>query len=303
MKECSLKVCLSCGKCNGIWFNPKGWWTPAIDVSNIMTFDDLNHYKQCFSRDKGKNYGPTDDCALKFEHTVLDNRRNFKLKSFEDFVELYNFCQENNWQFVNMYGSSYFLNKNMEKDKTETFISFRKYLFSTEAYITGKFGKVVSNMEDMSFSKSFESIEENKSTWLSKFAKRRTGEIEKIDKVERHRIVFPVAGVTFEDRQEKIKNLSYIFNSGKRMEVEFEPEPDNAYDKNAIKVNVLNNGVREHIGYVPKTLNKDQDNESKIENFNAMIFDILDNIERAETSWVGEKNGNYGVRVVCYEKN
>ena len=202
-----------------------------------------------------------------------------------------------------MYGNSYFLSKKTEENNRKTFISFKNYLFSTDAYIMGEFGKVRANVEDMTFSKSFESINKNKSTWLSKFAKRRNGEIEKIEKVERHRIVFPVAGVTFENRQETIKNLSHIFNSGKRIEVEFEPEPNNIYDKNAIKVNVLNNGVKEHIGYVPKTLNKDQDNESKIENFNEMIFGILDNIERAETSWVGEKNGNYGVRVVCYEKN
>ena len=86
------------------------------------------------------------------------------------------------------------------------------------------------------------------------------------------------------------------------MRVEFEPEPENIYDSNAIKVLVLNNGKKEFVGYVPKTLNKDQDNESKIENFNAMIFNIIENIEKAETSWIGEKNGNYGIRVVCYEK-
>ena len=156
--------------------------------------------------------------------------------------------------------------------------------------------------QEMKFVKHFETIDYKKELWLNKFSKKRKSVEEKQSYEKKHKIVFPVAGVTFEERQEKIKSLSSVFNSGKRMEVEFEPEPTNIYDSNAIKVLVLNNGKKEFVGYVPKTLNKDQDNESKIENFNAMISNIIENIEKAETSWIGEKNGNYGIRVVCYEK-
>lgn len=70
---------------------------------------------------------------------------------------------------------------------------------------------------------------------------------------------FYVAGVTFENRQETLKKLEeeYYTASTKRM-AKFIPEPENEYDKNAIKVEVeLNEDNWACIGYVPKTINQD----------------------------------------------
>lgn len=301
MKDCSLKICLNCENCKVIQLNRKGWWSPLNISFNMATFGEP--FKTCFLGCKGQEYGPTEHCVFKFEHTVLDNRKNFKLNTFEDFIEVYEYIQENKLSFIQSGDYSFSIRKDVNFDPSYNFYTFKMFLFSTEAYKNGNFGKVLLDMEERKFIKSFTKINESKSAWLDRFAKKRTGNTEEKPKERKHRIVFPVAGVTFENRQEKIEKLANIFNSGKRMEVEFEPEPENSYDKNAVKVLVLNNGNKEFVGYVPQTLNKDQDNESKIENFNKMISDIINNIERAETSWIGEKNGNYGIRVVCYEKN
>lgn len=66
------------------------------------------------------------------------------------------------------------------------------------------------------------------------------------------RVVYTkVAGVTFEYRQETIGQLSG------REPVRLEPEPDNKYDPNAIKVMVaVDVGDVQCIGYVPKDLAK-----------------------------------------------
>ena len=301
MKDCSLKICLNCEMCDRISVNTKGWWHPFKKFS----LSD-NTLSNCFSHEKGENYGPTDICPYKFEHTVLGERKGFKLNSFEDFNELYEAIKDNNFLMENDYHGSYSFVKrtNLNKDVSRiiNFGCFRRLLFSTNDYLLGNFGKILIDEQEMKFVKHFETIDYKKELWLNKFSKKRKSVEEKQSYEKKHKIVFPVAGVTFEERQEKIKFLSSVFNSGKRMEVEFEPEPTNIYDSNAIKVLVLNNGKKEFVGYVPKTLNKDQDNESKIENFNAMISNIIENIEKAETSWIGEKNGNYGIRVVCYEK-
>lgn len=292
MKDCSLKICCNCGECNKISITRKGWWFPV----------SYEIKEPCFSINNGSEYGPTDNCQLKFEHLVLDKRIGFKLNTFEDFNDLYKYLRENEISFKNPFGAGFYINKNNKFYEEENYLNFKKLIKNTQFYQEGV-DKILFDDKGFNFVKETERISDNKINWLVKFAKKRICPDEFENKKEaKHKIVFPVAGVSFEDRQEKIKRLSTVFNSGKRMEVEFIPEPENQYDKNAIKICVLNNGVSEFVGYVPKTLNKDQDNENKIEDFNSMIFSILDNIESAETSWIGEKNGNYGMRIVCYEK-
>lgn len=68
---------------------------------------------------------------------------------------------------------------------------------------------------------------------------------------------FYVAGVSFEGRQEYLERLEseYLTASTKKL-VEFEFEPDNPFDENAIGVYV-DLPERTKIGFVPKDLNKD----------------------------------------------
>jgi len=64
-----------------------------------------------------------------------------------------------------------------------------------------------------------------------------------------HRVVMcRIAGVTFEGRQEKIARLHG--NEPCRIE----PEPDNPYDPNALKVMIASDEGPTHVGYVPRNL-------------------------------------------------
>jgi single-stranded-DNA-specific exonuclease len=64
-------------------------------------------------------------------------------------------------------------------------------------------------------------------------------------------LVSKVAGVTYEGRQDIIANLRG--NEPCRLE----PEPDNPYDPNAIKVIIaLPDGTKAHVGYLPRDLAK-----------------------------------------------
>ena len=302
MKDCSLKICLGCHDCKSITLTKKGFWVPHCEDTELICFDEIGNYKSRFSCGKGSCYGPTEHCPFNFEHKVLDDRKNFKLKKFEDLKVLYEYIQENKLSIIKRYGNTFSIIKDNKFYPMNNFWRFEEFILSMDDYASGKIGKIFFKEEEMTFEKDSYMIEISKLTWLNRFEKKRQGTLEDVKSDKKHRIVFPVAGVTFESRQNTIKNLTDVFNSGKRFKVELEPEPNNEYDSNAIKVIVLNEGKKEFIGYVPKTLNKDQDNEYKIDNFNSMIYSILQNIEKAETSWIGEKNGNYGVRVVCYEK-
>lgn len=62
------------------------------------------------------------------------------------------------------------------------------------------------------------------------------------------RRVFKVAGVTFEGRQAHIAKLS----GGEVCKIV--PEPENAYDKNALAVHVAHGGTIYHVGYVPREI-------------------------------------------------
>lgn len=57
-----------------------------------------------------------------------------------------------------------------------------------------------------------------------------------------------VAGVTFEGRQEKIARLQG------HEPCRIEPEPDNPYDPNALKVMIASAEGPQHVGYVPRQL-------------------------------------------------
>lgn len=288
MKDCSLKICLGCSECKKITINNKGWWHPES-------------IEKCFNIEKGMNYGPSDNCILKFEHLVLDKRAGFKFNYLDDYIELYEYLRENKISIKNPFGRYFCIVKNSLFYEENNYLVFKDLIKNSEIYYQDK-ETVLFDDKNFKFFIKNDIMNNKQNNWLNKFINNRTKEPQQ-NKEIKHRIVFPVAGVTFEDRQKTIKKLADVYNSGKRMEVEFVPEPENIYDKNAIKIYVINNGSKEFIGYVPKTLNKDQDNESKIENFNSMIYSILDKIENAETSWIGERNGNYGVRIVCYEKN
>ncbi len=83
-----------------------------------------------------------------------------------------------------------------------------------------------------------------------------------IEKVKRFKIAIPkgyriyfnnmeVAGTYF-----KKENIIKAF-SNEQIEISFEPEPNNEYDKNAIKIIILNqNNEKYHIGYIPKEISK-----------------------------------------------
>lgn len=58
-----------------------------------------------------------------------------------------------------------------------------------------------------------------------------------------------VAGVTYDNRQAALERCRT------NMAARIEPEPENAFDKNALAVKVATSeGVVEHVGYVPKDL-------------------------------------------------
>lgn len=65
-------------------------------------------------------------------------------------------------------------------------------------------------------------------------------------------VVFRVAGVSFDGRQEFLKK---IFESKEKLDLSFEREPNNPYDSNAIKVMINIGGELFRIGYVPKKNN------------------------------------------------
>lgn len=62
-------------------------------------------------------------------------------------------------------------------------------------------------------------------------------------------VVFRVAGVSFDGRQEFLKK---IFESKEKLDLSFEREPENPYDSNAIKVMVNLEGELFRVGYMPK---------------------------------------------------
>lgn len=97
---------------------------------------------------------------------------------------------------------------------------------------------------------------------------------------------FRVAGVTFEGRQEHVKNLA----GGE--DVQIRPEPENKYDPNALAVHVAAGFGTAHIGYVPRELAEKiaplLDGEALI----AKVVEINGGFEKFDGTWA-----TYGVRV------
>ena len=87
-----------------------------------------------------------------------------------------------------------------------------------------------------------------------------------------------IVGVSFENRQDKIKELK------ENEELILEREPANQYDKNAIKIL---NSEREHLGYVNKEIAIDM----------AKAMDKGLKFKVIVTSITGGKDNNYGCNI------
>lgn len=61
---------------------------------------------------------------------------------------------------------------------------------------------------------------------------------------------FSVAGVTFENRQERIDDVAKRIHDGEPLTASIVRDPDNEYDSNACEVHVLD----QQIGFVPREL-------------------------------------------------
>ncbi len=71
-------------------------------------------------------------------------------------------------------------------------------------------------------------------------------------------MLIKVAGVTFEGRQELLKEIYAVYlrltTHDPQLSAKLQPEPANKYDPNAIKVLVKYRGAFVHVGYVPKEM-------------------------------------------------
>lgn len=97
-----------------------------------------------------------------------------------------------------------------------------------------------------------------------------------------------VAGVTFENRQEIIAQLS----GGES--VQFRPEPENAFDRNAIAIYVAGDGINsaKHIGYVPRVLASEIAPYMEGENFYGQVKTVTGGFEKS-----GGEYASFGVIV------
>lgn len=71
-------------------------------------------------------------------------------------------------------------------------------------------------------------------------------------KEQTERIMIYVTGATYEGRQKILKKLYLKYTLGEKIIVKLKREPDNKFDKYAIKV-LFN---KKHVGYVPKKISK-----------------------------------------------
>lgn len=72
--------------------------------------------------------------------------------------------------------------------------------------------------------------------------------------MEEMQLELKVVGVTFENRQEILKQ---VYESGGRPEVRLVMEPTNPYDPFAVKVEFLAGGGWKHVGYIPKAVSEE----------------------------------------------
>ena len=93
---------------------------------------------------------------------------------------------------------------------------------------------------------------------------------------------FNVAGVTFEGRQNILKQLYHEYYSvAEKRDVMLVPEPDNKFDTQAVKVEVLSGPDHSLIGYVPRPFN--------VEVLELLKKDAIFNIKLVDISHVPEK--------------
>ena len=85
-----------------------------------------------------------------------------------------------------------------------------------------------------------------------------------------------VAGVTFEGRQAYLKQIDVSDP------VKIEPEPDNKYDANALKVLVAHNGQIWHVGYIPRDLAATIAPHIEGESFMATIREIVGDFDTGD---------------------
>jgi hypothetical protein len=89
-------------------------------------------------------------------------------------------------------------------------------------------------------------------------------------------LVFKVAGVTFEGRQEHISRMTRL------TPVRIVPEPENAYDPNALAVHAAIDGEVKHVGFVPRDLAAEI--APKLDG-EAVMCEVRDITGGFETSW------------------
>lgn len=100
---------------------------------------------------------------------------------------------------------------------------------------------------------------------------------------------FAVVGVTFENRQDILKRIYPDFLNKIKIPIRLESDPENQYDKNAIKV--ILNSSNEIIGYVSKDFNED-------------IIPVLnDFFEGYISSIYMTKSRNFGIAIKCFFKD
>lgn len=93
-------------------------------------------------------------------------------------------------------------------------------------------------------------------------------------------IVIKLNGVTFDGRQEVIKEL-YDLQDSNEVKLKFEHEPDNTYDPNAIAV--YGNGKQ--VGYIPKEIAKQIVGDSKKFSYLFKFDEIVPGSEDGEIPW------------------
>lgn len=276
MKFDSLNICIKCAET--IQINKNGWWMPTKNF-------DWNNYKPCFIFEKGGGYGPNENCDFYLEHSVCDNRLGFKLNTLEDYITLYEKIVEEDMVVELNKSQSMTIRKKSSKDVLPQ--EMIRLKTANNYLIFLKSNGIFQEQDFVSYDKNnnliFRTYLNNKLTgWLNKFS----------NKEKKERLFFSAAGVTFDNRQEMLKNLT---DKGNISEVYLEPEIENKYDSNAIKIMLVDDfGIKYHIGYVPK---KEKGYDFI---FNEKILNNISKINKFELKWVGEINGIYGAKF-CLE--
>lgn len=263
--SCGLEICLNCPKTNLVKITRKGWWKP-----------NCAHWNPYSSNGK-ELYGCKPSCAFYFEQTV-EERNLFCLFSEKgmEFLESidfskYDYMAENKGLTLSSKNSKVlYLNSNLD-----SFTPFGFENFFNENYLN----RINKRCRFKNNKMQIEVLKMN--SWLERKLR---GEFKK----ETKEIKFNVAGVTFDGRQEILKDLLSRYDENNPYEVVFEKEIGNKFDDNAVKVFVEN----KNIGYIPKK-NKFYE---EVEVFNKFISDNLEKTT-AKVSFMGVFDGVIGVQV------